>query len=255
MSGLGESCPEPVEWVLEGIAYSYHEEVPGPKSRAWEASTPELRYAPDQRPEGVRREMLERIGRGAHVLDVGCWSGATASFLGLEREATVDGVEPESAMAELAAASCRAVYSSTIEDALEQLLAERHRSYDAVLFLDVLEHLVDPLAVLDAARGLMQPGGRAYVSIPNVAHWSMRYELLKGRWRYQDNGLLDRTHLRFFTRTSALELTREAGWELTWEGAAIGRPPMIDLSDGGLRILERWRTLFAVQFLLELRPA
>jgi 2-polyprenyl-3-methyl-5-hydroxy-6-metoxy-1,4-benzoquinol methylase len=255
MSGAGESVLAPVGFVLEEIAYSYHDDVPGSNSRAWEPGTPELRYAPDQRPQGVRREMLERIGHGAQVLDVGCWSGATAAFLGLERDAAVDGVEPEAEMAELAAASCRVVYRSTIEDALEQLLAERQGSYDAVLFLDVLEHLVDPLAVLAEARGLLRPGGRGFVSIPNVAHWSLRYELLRGRWRYRDNGLLDRTHLRFFTRASTLELAREAGWELTWEGAAIGRPPLIDLPESGLRALERWRALFAVQFLLELRPA
>lgn len=255
MSGAGGSALVPVGVALEGIAYSYHEAVPGPNSPVWAASAQEVRYAPDQRPQGKRREMLERIGYDAQVLDVGCWSGATAAFLALERNAAVDGVEPETAMAELATASCRVVYRSTIEDALGQLLAERHRSYDAVLFLDVLEHLVDPLAVLAGARGLLRPGGRAFVSIPNVAHWSLRYELLRGRWRYRDNGLLDRTHLRFFTRTSALELAHEAGWEPTWEGASIGRPPLIDLPDRGLQVLERWGALFAVQFLLELRPS
>src|SRR5947209_1555546 len=100
----------------------------------------EARYMPDQEPLGARRRMLERIARGAEVLDIGCWAGATGSFLTAERAATVDGVEPEAQMAERAASHYRDVHRSTIERALPALLANRPRSYDAILFLDVLEH-------------------------------------------------------------------------------------------------------------------
>ena len=199
--------------------------------------------------------MLERVDHGAEVLDVGCWSGAVGAFLQRERGATIDGVEPERRMADRAAGHYRVVYQSTIERAMDELIAERRNSYDALLFLDVLEHLADPRQVLDASRDLLRPGGCALISIPNVAHWSLRYELLRGSWRYRDNGLLDRTHLRFFTRSTALELAREAGWKVTWERAAVGQPPLIRLPESRLPILERWPALFAVQFLLELRPA
>jgi 2-polyprenyl-3-methyl-5-hydroxy-6-metoxy-1,4-benzoquinol methylase len=198
--------------------------------------------------------MLERVHGGATVLDIGCWSGATGAFLQRERAVTVDGVEPEGRMADRAAGHYRVVYRSTMERAMDELIAERPNSYDVLLFLDVLEHMVDPREVLAASRQLLRPRGRALVSIPNVAHWSVRYELLRGSWRYQDNGLLDSTHLRFFTRSTALELAREAGWEATWECASVGQVPLIRLSESRLRILERWPTLFAVQFLLELRP-
>jgi 2-polyprenyl-3-methyl-5-hydroxy-6-metoxy-1,4-benzoquinol methylase len=198
--------------------------------------------------------MLERIDHGAEVLDVGCWAGAAGAFLQRERGVVVDGVEPECQMADRAARHYRFVYRSTIERALNELIAERRHHYDSLLFLDVLEHLVDPRQVLDASRELLRPGGRALVSIPNVAHWSLRYGLLRGSWHYRDNGLLDRTHLRFFTRSTALELARDAGWEATWKHAAVDQPPLIRLSESHLRILERWPTLFAVQFLLELRP-
>lgn len=209
---------------------------------------------PGRKPQGARREMLQRVPHRAEVLDIGCWSGAAGAFLQRERDAVVDGVEPEGRMADRAASHYRAVYRSTIERAMDELIAERSNSYDALLFLDVLEHLMNPCQVLAASRELLRPGGRALVSIPNVAHWSLRYELLKGSWRYRDNGLLDRTHLRFFTKSTALELAREAGWEATWEHAAVGQPPLIRLSESRLRILKRWPTLFAVQFLLELCP-
>jgi 2-polyprenyl-3-methyl-5-hydroxy-6-metoxy-1,4-benzoquinol methylase len=166
-----------------------------PEPSVWASPAPEVRYLPDQQPDGARREMLERIDRGALVLDVGCWSGSTGVFLQRERGVTIDGVEPEEAMADRAARHYRRVYRSTIEHALDELIADRRRAYDSLLFLDVLEHLVDPRHVLEASRELLRPGGCALVSIPNVAHWSLRWGLLKGSWRYRDNGLLDRTHL------------------------------------------------------------
>jgi len=199
--------------------------------------------------------MLERINYGAAVLDVGCWSGTAGTFLQRERGVVIDGVEPEGAMADRAARHYRFVYRSTVERAIAELIAERRHSYDWLLFLDVLEHLVDPREVLAASLELLRPAGRALVSIPNVAHWSLRWELLRGSWRYRDNGLLDRTHLRFFTRATALELARDAGWEVTWKHASVDQPPLIRLPESCLRSLERWPTLFAVQFLLELRPS
>jgi 2-polyprenyl-3-methyl-5-hydroxy-6-metoxy-1,4-benzoquinol methylase len=199
--------------------------------------------------------MLERVEGGAEVLDVGCWSGAAGAFLGKERGARVDGVEPEPRMAALAAGHYRDVCRSTIEQAMDELVSERHQAYDSLLFLDVLEHLVDPHGVLVASHRLLRPGGTVLVSIPNVAHWSVRMELLRGRWRYRENGLLDRTHLRFFTHLTVHELVREAGWEVGWERVSVDQPPLIRLPESGLRILEHWPTLFAVQFLLELRPA
>jgi 2-polyprenyl-3-methyl-5-hydroxy-6-metoxy-1,4-benzoquinol methylase len=238
------------------VEQTYHgAAMPDSETATWETSRSEARYAHSQYPLGARREMLERVAQGAEVLDVGCWSGGLGAFLGQERGAVVDGVEPEHQMAARAADHYRAVYQSTIEHAMEELLTERHHSYDSLLFLDVLEHMVDPHAVLAGAHQLLRPGGTVLVSIPNVAHWSLRLELLRGSWRYRDNGLLDRTHLRFFTKTTTLELVREAGWEPTWERVSIGQPPLIKLSESGLRVLELWPTVFGVQFLLELRPA
>src|SRR5439155_24466058 len=79
------------------------------------------------------------------------------------------------------------------------------------------DHLVDPLATLEWARGLLAEGGRAIVSLPNVAHWSVRWSLLVGRFDYADYGLLDRTHLRFFTQRSAHRLAADAGFQVVRE--------------------------------------
>jgi 2-polyprenyl-3-methyl-5-hydroxy-6-metoxy-1,4-benzoquinol methylase len=195
--------------------------------------------------------MLERVPRGASVLDVGCWSGSAGSFLIEHRDVTVDGVEPDEAMASLAQSHYRDVFTGSLEDFLDR----NQRRYDRILFLDVLEHLSEPLEPLRRSKELLLPGGRALVSVPNVAHWSVRKELLLGRWRYEDTGLLDRTHLRFFTLESAAELLTNAGWELNWASVSLGEAPLIPLPERWLTLLKRWPSLFAVQGLFEIEPA
>ncbi len=83
--------------------------------------------------------------------------------------------------------------------------------FDVIVFGDVLEHLRDPLAVLRKAKALLPDRGSVVASIPNIAHGSVRLALLAGRFDYQDLGLLDSTHVRFFTRSSIEDLFREAG--------------------------------------------
>ncbi len=87
--------------------------------------------------------------------------------------------------------------------------------FDVVLFGDVLEHLHDPRRVLEDAVGLLAPDGRFVISIPNVSHIDARMMLLQGNWEYQADGLLDRTHLRWFTRQSLRELLADVGFVAT----------------------------------------
>jgi 2-polyprenyl-3-methyl-5-hydroxy-6-metoxy-1,4-benzoquinol methylase len=210
-------------------------------------------YDPDQRPAGARRELLARVPRGACVLDIGCWSGWAGRHLIRENAATVDGIEPNAEMAERAAIDYREVLQSDADDAVPRLLA-RNARYDTLLLLDVLEHLPRPEAFLQSVGGLLAPGGRALVSVPNVAHWWVRKELLRGRFRYTDSGILDRTHLRLFTLETTEELLRESGWDVVWAGASLDRPPVVPLRGRGLRLLSRWPGLFAAQGLFEAQP-
>jgi 2-polyprenyl-3-methyl-5-hydroxy-6-metoxy-1,4-benzoquinol methylase len=210
----------------------------------------DLPYAIEQEPVGERRVLLDRVPPKTEVLDVGCWGGFAGRYLMQARAATVDGVEPSGLPASVARRTYRRVLPVPIERALPELRGEGAR-YDVVLFLDVLEHLVDPRAVLEAARDIVRPGGSALVSMPNVAHWSVRKELLRGRWEYTDSGLLDRTHLRFFTLETARQTLRSSGWEVTWESCSLGQPPLIRLPTAVLARLARWPSMFAVQFLFE----
>jgi SAM-dependent methyltransferase len=86
---------------------------------------------------------------------------------------------------------------------------------DLILFLDVLEHLVDPAAVLSRFASRLAPGGAVIVSVPNVAHPSVVLPLaIRGQWTYADAGILDRTHLRFFTHKTAMELVESGGFHV-----------------------------------------
>jgi len=140
------------------------------------------------------------------VLEIGCGSGATLGWLRQNHLAVrTVGIE----IAEAAALQAR-----VFADEVHCLDFERHelpggaQKFDLVMCLDVLEHMVDPWAVVDRlVKNYLEIGGTLIVSLPNVRHYSVVLPLLfGGRWDYEDAGLLDRTHLRFFTRASAAAL-------------------------------------------------
>jgi 2-polyprenyl-3-methyl-5-hydroxy-6-metoxy-1,4-benzoquinol methylase len=140
------------------------------------------------------------------VLEVGCGSGATLGWLRqTKRSSHTVGIE----IFEAAALSARAhVDEVSCLDFEKEDLPDGHGRFNLVLCLDVLEHMVNPWAVVDRlVVDYLAPGGTLIVSLPNVRHYSVAIPLLfQGRWEYQGAGLLDRTHLRFFTRDTALRL-------------------------------------------------
>lgn len=140
------------------------------------------------------------------VLEIGCGSGATLGWLrqAYHTKRTV-GIEVVQQAAEMARNFVDEVHCLDFE---RDDLPTSGPRFDLILCLDVLEHMVDPWAAVDRlVRQYLELGGTLLVSLPNVRHYSVVLPLLfGGRWGYQDAGLLDRTHLRFFTRGSALDL-------------------------------------------------
>jgi SAM-dependent methyltransferase len=160
----------------------------------------------------ARPEVLRLIPQGVRqVVDVGCGAGALgAAIKRAFPEAQVRGVE---LMPEQAAAAAKVLDAAVNADANAALPASWPQP-DCLVFADVLEHLVDPWAALAAWRARCQPKAWAVISLPNVAHVSVLSDLKRGRFDYQDEGLLDRTHLRFFTRATACALVEQAGYEV-----------------------------------------
>jgi len=153
--------------------------------------------------------IVELVGANKRVLDVGCATGYVARALN-ERGCTVSGLEADPEAAQEARPHLDRLVVGDLEHTdLVETFGEH--SFDVVVFGDVLEHLRDPLPTLRQSRSLLVDGGSVVASVPNIAHGSIRLSLLQGRFDYQPLGLLDTTHLRFFTRDSLEALMREAG--------------------------------------------
>ncbi len=145
-------------------------------------------------------------GRGRRILDVGAADGIVSHKL-TERGWRVTGIEGDPALAQVGAAHCERMITAN----LNREVPEVGGPFEAILFGDVLEHLIDPLRVLVELNRCLAPGGFVIVSVPNIAHLYIRLLLLLGRFDYIDRGILDHTHLRFFTARSLRALLADAG--------------------------------------------
>lgn len=158
---------------------------------------------------GSRGLVYRAISSDSYVLDVGCDTGRFGEALHLEKNCIVHGIELDLDAAEIAKSRIDRVITRAIknEDSFEGL-----GEYDAVLFLDVLEHLENPWAVLKGAFKALKLGGNIHVVVPNVAHIAIVRRLIQGQFEYTQHGSMDRTHLRWFTRKSIKQALEEAGF-------------------------------------------
>jgi 2-polyprenyl-3-methyl-5-hydroxy-6-metoxy-1,4-benzoquinol methylase len=145
-------------------------------------------------------------GSGKKLLDVGCARGHLSSVL-QDQGWQVTGIEFDSDDAEIARASGIEVVVGSADTVLENMT----EMFDVIVFADVLEHFVDPDAVLELATQRLAPGGQILISIPNVAHLTVRIPLLLGSFTYADRGIMDRTHLHFYTRKTLRHMITQAG--------------------------------------------
>ena len=160
---------------------------------------------------GFNRPEVQRLvsRRAKRILDVGCATGKVGAGIKARQGAEVWGIECNAQAAAVAAKHLNRVLEAPVEQALAQLPPGH---FDSIILADVLEHLADPGSVLASLAEKLTPSGELIVSLPNVGHWSVLQGLLQGSWEYQDAGILDRTHLKFFTRKSALSLFAAAGF-------------------------------------------
>lgn len=162
-----------------------------------------------------RPEMRSRIPAGVRsVLDVGCGAGSFGAALKTEHpDWQICGVE----LFEDEAARAREHYDEVWAGDVHLVLNKiQGRSFDLIVFNDLLEHLVDPAQALQQCRSLLSPGGHILASIPNMRFWPALSDLLfKADWRYRDAGVMDSTHLRFFTEKSIVRMFEAAGYRVT----------------------------------------
>ncbi len=161
----------------------------------------------DPIPYRTHRRTLGFLRPGSRILEIGCASGALTERIEA-MGCTVVGVEREPDAAAKARRFCEDVL---VGDVADMPLDLEPASFDFLLLIDVLEHLVHPKAAVRRLLPFVRPRGHVVVALPNVAHWSVRARLLFGRFDYADTGLLDRTHLRFYTPETARAMLEEAG--------------------------------------------
>ncbi len=193
-------------------------------------------------------------GAGKRLLDVGAAHGYLADAL-RAKGFQVTGIEADSVLGAEAAKHCDEFHLLDLDGPLPRFA----QPFDVIVFGDVLEHLRDPLAVLRELSASLRDGGRVIISLPNIANIYVRLNLLFGRFEYQDRGLLDRTHLHFFTRKSFLGFLRDAGLAVeTLTATPIPLPLVVPQKhQGGLFaavhavngwLARNWQALFGYQF-------
>jgi O-antigen biosynthesis protein len=221
--------------------------------------------------DNPRTDVVDRLGVIPKcVLEIGCGSGSTAKLI-KERfpDATVIGVESNQRAADLARTRMDRVYATTFEELNADEPDFPKGRIDVALLLDVLEHMYDPWRALVKLKTLLAPSARVLASIPNVRNLILMDQLAQGHWRYEATGLLDITHIRFFTLKEMSRLFEETGFRVLnsfrlAEGslAKIPVPPegeTIDLHTDKMILKQLSRQdvleLTATQFILLCEPA
>jgi len=194
--------------------------------------------------EHVRQDVIRQVPLSAlRILDVGCASGQTGRYLKEYRSNPIEvvGVEYSEPIGALAREHLDQVYIGNVE---EIDLSFQDGYFDCILYADVLEHLVDPWAVLQKHARLLSDDGCMIASIPNIAYYKVISMLKQNKWEYKDAGIMDRTHLRFFTYPSMVELFDQAGLHAT----------MVDRIMGGSKLMRmmppRWSNRYVQQYIL-----
>jgi 2-polyprenyl-3-methyl-5-hydroxy-6-metoxy-1,4-benzoquinol methylase len=176
---------------------------------AYDAAVTTARYTFKADPHSSHSVILRWLGdgHGRRLLDVGAADGLLAREL-TTRGWRVTGIEGDAAAAQVGAATCERMLVADLDGEPPRLDGE---GFDAIVYGDVLEHLRDPARVLAGLNRAAVPAAAIIVSVPNVAHLWMRLSLAAGRFDYAERGILDRTHLRFFTRRTLVTLLAGAG--------------------------------------------
>jgi len=180
----------------------------------------------------ARADLVAALPRPlGRVLDIGCGEGAVGRLLRAEGATSVTGIELNPQAAERAREALDEVAIGPVEQTLPTLAGP----WDTICCYDVLEHLVDPGAVLEQLRTAAAPGGRLHVSVPNARHFSLVADLvLHGTFGYSEWGHRDSTHLRWFTRRDIIAAIERAGWRvLETSHPALHRARLADRLTGG----------------------
>ena len=208
----------------------------------------------------VHKLAIDLIKSGSKVLDIGCATGYFANQLN-KIGCETWGVDNDKVALKRASKPCKKVIIANLDEA-KRISAPR-KYFDFVIVLDVLEHLLHPENVLAIIKNHLKPNGMIIVSIPNIAHASIRWMLFMGKFEYASTGILDSTHVKFYTHASILELIRSNGYHVlnTIPTNGMCKVPFLYKITDRLPmswqyfIVKRFPTLFAFQYIIVAKPS
>jgi len=204
--------------------------------------------------------LLKRIKSGSTVLEFGCANGRMTSYMKNEMGCRVYAVELDANAAKDAEPHTEKLIVGNI-DTLEWMEEYGNIRFDYIIFADVLEHLYDPQKILTICLSLLKEEGSILVSVPNTAYNSIIIELINGQFTYRPTGLLDDTHIRFFTRQSFEKLAEKCGLHIAYESAVFLPPISSEFGDSYSTVPSQIASILknrpdgeAYQLIYELRP-
>jgi methionine biosynthesis protein MetW len=209
---------------------------------------------------GINQDIVASIPKNSVVLDVGCADGKLGWLLKKEKNCIVFGVELNKKSAKKAKKVLDKVFCINLESKKPNIEKE---SFDVIIFADVLEHFKEPEKVLKKLSPLLKQRGKIIVSVPNVANFFIRKDLLFGNFNYADEGILDKNHLRFFTLKGIKRFLSENGYKIiktkatrnalrnrlmqkVFQKVLLGKA----YATADYFIANAWKSLFAQQFVV-----
>jgi 2-polyprenyl-3-methyl-5-hydroxy-6-metoxy-1,4-benzoquinol methylase len=168
----------------------------------------------------LNKPIIEQVTKGAKVLDVGCGNGRMGEYLIKNNQNKVTGIDISQPAIDQAKKVLSEAYCLDLE---KDAMPFSEKSFEIIICGDILEHLFDPLSILKILSKYLKDDGFFLLSIPNVANIFIRLSLLKGNFNYQESGILDETHLRFFTLETIKKMLEQAGLKIvTLQGTRTG---------------------------------
>jgi O-antigen biosynthesis protein len=199
----------------------------------------------NQNPHSVHQKIINLVGQDKCVLDVGCSEGLLSKKMS-ENYCHVIGIEMDKEAAKIAQNYCQDLIIGDVE--YISLDSNYEKYFDIILFADILEHLKEPKEVLERFKKYLKDDGYIIISIPNISNWRIRLQMLFGNFKYQEYGILDFSHIRFFNEMAVKKLLDEAGYKISKFDLSVGDIKRFSSIFHSIGMI--WPNLLAFQFLI-----
>ena len=194
--------------------------------------------------------ILKNVEVNSKVLDVGCANGKLAKYIKKYKQCHIVGIEIDTELAKIAEDYCDKVIIADIQKDISLPIGY----FDVIIFGDILEHVVNPEEVLIKFKKYLSDDGIFLISIPNIANWTIRIKLLFGIFKYTECGILDKTHLRFFTLKESRKMLENCGLQILKEYCTCGIKK-IDFKFMDLNPSTIYKSLLCYQFIIKAKKS